>query len=78
MSVYLYIYLPHALHQRPEEESRESEKAWLRLRRGAAGDRKRKRGDVVVIATAETEQEIRAISMRKAQRNEKEIYSRNL
>ena len=36
------------------------------------------RGDVVVIATAETEQEIRAISMRKAQRNEKEIYTRNL
>ena len=36
------------------------------------------RGDVVVIATAETEQEIRVISMRKAQRNEKEIYTRNL
>jgi uncharacterized DUF497 family protein len=35
------------------------------------------RGDVV-IATAETEQDIRVISMRKAQRNEKEIYSRNL
>ncbi len=36
------------------------------------------RGDVVVIATAETDQEIRVISMRKAQRNEKEIYTRNL
>jgi uncharacterized DUF497 family protein len=36
------------------------------------------RGDVVVIATAEIEQEIRVISMRKAQRHEKEIYTRNL
>lgn len=36
------------------------------------------RGNVVVIATAETDQEIRVISMRKAQRNEKEIYTRNL
>jgi uncharacterized DUF497 family protein len=36
------------------------------------------RGDVVVIATAETDQEIRVISMRKAQRHEKEIYTRNL
>ena len=36
------------------------------------------RGDVVAIATAETEQEIRVISMRKAQRNEKEIYTLNL
>lgn len=36
------------------------------------------RGNVVVIATAETEQEIRVISMRKANRREKEIYYRNL
>lgn len=36
------------------------------------------RGDVVVIATAETEHEIRVISMRKANRHEKEIYYRNL
>ena len=36
------------------------------------------RTDRVVIATAETDQEIRVISMRKAQRNEKEIYARNL
>jgi uncharacterized DUF497 family protein len=36
------------------------------------------RGDVVIIATAETEQEIRVISMRKANRHEKEIYYRNL
>lgn len=36
------------------------------------------RGDVVIIATAETEQEIRVISMRKATRHEKEIYYRNL
>jgi uncharacterized DUF497 family protein len=36
------------------------------------------RGDVVVIATAETEREIRVISMRKANRHEKEIYYQNL
>ncbi|MBL8409262.1 BrnT family toxin [Candidatus Accumulibacter contiguus] len=32
------------------------------------------RGDVVVIATAETDQNIRVISMRKAERNEHEIF----
>lgn len=32
------------------------------------------RGNVVVIATAETDEEIRLISMRKAERNEQEIY----
>lgn len=32
------------------------------------------RGDVVVIATAETEDEIRLISMRKAERHEQKIY----
>jgi len=31
-------------------------------------------GDVVVIATAETDEEIRVISMRKAEHNEEEIY----
>jgi hypothetical protein len=36
------------------------------------------RGTVVVIATAETEEEIRVISVRRAQRNEEEIYYRNL
>jgi uncharacterized DUF497 family protein len=36
------------------------------------------RGEVVVIITAETDEEIRVISMRKAERNEKEIYYRNL
>lgn len=36
------------------------------------------RGDVVVIATAETDEEIRLISMRKAERNEQEIYYGNL
>lgn len=36
------------------------------------------RGDVVVIATAETDEEIRLISMRKAERNEQEIYYSNL
>jgi uncharacterized DUF497 family protein len=36
------------------------------------------RGNVVVIATAETDEEIRVISMRKAERNEEEIYYRNL
>jgi len=35
-------------------------------------------GDVVVIATAETVEEIRIISMRKAERNEQEIYYGNL
>ncbi len=35
-------------------------------------------GTVVVIATAETEEEIRVISMRRAERNEEEIYYRNL
>ena len=34
--------------------------------------------DVVVIATAETDEEIRLISMRKAERNEQEIYYSNL
>jgi uncharacterized DUF497 family protein len=32
------------------------------------------REDVVVITTAETDEEIRVISMRKAERNEQEIY----
>lgn len=32
------------------------------------------RKDVVVIVTAETDEEIRVISMRKAERNEEEIY----
>ena len=36
------------------------------------------RGEVVVIATAETDEEIRVISMRKAERNEQEIYYSNL
>lgn len=36
------------------------------------------RGDVVAIATAETDEEIRVISMRKAGKNEEEIYYRNL
>ena len=35
------------------------------------------RGVVVVIASAETEDEIRVISMRKALRHEKEIYYRS-
>ncbi|WP_273703460.1 BrnT family toxin [Candidatus Accumulibacter vicinus] len=34
------------------------------------------RGDVVVIATAETDENIRVISMRKAERNEHEIFYR--
>ena len=34
--------------------------------------------DVVAIATAETDEEIRLISMRKAQRHEEEIYYANL
>lgn len=36
------------------------------------------RGDVVAIATAETDDEIRVISMRRAERHEEEIYYRNL
>ncbi len=36
------------------------------------------RGDVVVIATAETDEETRVISMRRAERNEEEIYYRNV
>ncbi len=36
------------------------------------------RGKVVVIATAETDEEIRVISMRRAERNEEEIYYRHL
>lgn len=36
------------------------------------------RGEVVVIATAETDEEIRLISMRKAERNEQEIYYSNV
>lgn len=35
------------------------------------------RGDVVVITTAETDDGIRMISMRKAERNEEEIYYGN-
>ncbi|MCX7166237.1 MAG: BrnT family toxin [Rhodocyclales bacterium] len=36
------------------------------------------RGQVVVIATAETDEEIRVISMRKAERNEEKIYYANV
>ncbi len=36
------------------------------------------REDVVVIATAETDDEIRVVSMRKAERNEEKIYYENL
>lgn len=36
------------------------------------------REEVVVVATAETDDEIRVISMRKAERNEQEIYYKNL
>lgn len=36
------------------------------------------RGDVVVITTAEMDEEIRVISMRKAEQNEEEIYYGNL
>jgi uncharacterized DUF497 family protein len=36
------------------------------------------RGEVVAIATAETDEEIRIISMRKAERHEQEIYYANL
>lgn len=35
-------------------------------------------GQVVVIATAETDEEIRVISMRKAERNEEKIYYANV
>lgn len=35
------------------------------------------RGNVVVIASTETDEEIRLISMRKAERNEQEIYYSN-
>ena len=36
------------------------------------------RGAVVTIATAETDEEIRVISMRKAEPNEEEIYYNNI
>lgn len=36
------------------------------------------RGNVVVIVTAETDEEIRVLSMRKAERYEEEIYYGNL
>jgi len=36
------------------------------------------RGEVVAVATAETDEEIRLISMRKAERHEEEIYYANL
>ena len=36
------------------------------------------REEVVIITTAETDEEIRVISMRKAERNEQEIYYSNL
>jgi uncharacterized DUF497 family protein len=36
------------------------------------------RGEAVVITTAETDEEIRIISMRKAERHEEEIYYANL
>ncbi len=36
------------------------------------------RAKVVVIATAETDEEIRVISMRKAERHEEEIYYANI
>ena len=35
-------------------------------------------GEVVVVVTTETDEEIRVISMRKAEQNEQEIYFRNL
>ncbi len=35
-------------------------------------------GEVVVVVTAETDEEIRVISMRRAEQNEQEIYFRNL
>ncbi|MBL8502099.1 MAG: BrnT family toxin [Rhodocyclaceae bacterium] len=36
------------------------------------------RGKVVAIVTAETDEEIRVVSMRRAERNEEEIYYRNV
>ena len=36
------------------------------------------RGQVVVITTTETDEEIRVISMRKAEQNEEQIYYENL
>lgn len=36
------------------------------------------RGDVVAIATAETDEEIRVLSMRRAEYHEEEIYYRNV
>jgi uncharacterized DUF497 family protein len=36
------------------------------------------RGEVVAIATAETDDEIRVISMRRAEHHEEKIYYRNL
>ena len=36
------------------------------------------RGEVVAIATTETDEEIRIISMRRAERHEEEIYYRNV
>ena len=36
------------------------------------------REEVVIITTTETDEEIRVISMRKAERNEQEIYYSNL
>lgn len=36
------------------------------------------RGRVVMIATTESEEEIRVISMRRAERHEEEIYYRNI
>ena len=36
------------------------------------------RGELVVIVTAETDEEIRVISMRKAERHEEKIYYSNL
>ena len=36
------------------------------------------RGRVVAVATTETEEEIRVISMRRAERHEEEIYYRNI
>jgi uncharacterized DUF497 family protein len=36
------------------------------------------RGQMMAIATAETDEEIRVISMRKAERHEDEIYYANL
>lgn len=36
------------------------------------------RGEVVVVVTTETDDEIRVISMRKADKNEQQIYTGNL